>query len=184
MQSFQRVSGESPETLRKLFISKIRWKSGILRLIPSVLQNTPSCLFKKVLDYASMLDFAPGDNCYIWIECILVFNLHSTCIFLCLAFTAELTDFTFKSICCAICVKHCTKMKFSINRRGVHQNGCFKKFRKFHKKIPVLEFLFNKVAGLSTFIEKRLHHSCFPVKFAKVLKTFFFTKYLRWLLLR
>ena len=148
MQSFQRASGESPETLRKLFISKIRWKSGILRLIPSV------------------------------------FNLHSTCIFLCLAFTAELTDFTFKSICCAICVKHCTKMKFSINRRGVHQNGCFKKFRKFHKKIPVLEFLFNKVAGLSTFIEKRLHHSCFPVKFAKVLKTFFFTKHLRWLLLR
>ena len=34
----------------------------------------------------------------------------------------------------------------------------------------------------SLFIKKRLQHSCFPVKFAKFLKTFF-TEHLQWLLL-
>ena len=39
---------------------------------------------------------------------------------------------------------------------------------------------FNKVAGLRL----RLWHRCFPVNFAKFLRTPFFTKYLRWLLLQ
>ena len=40
-------------------------------------------------------------------------------------------------------------------------------------QIPVLESLFNKVAGLKAynFIKKRLQHRCFPVKFAKFLET-------------
>ena len=36
------------------------------------------------------------------------------------------------------------------------------KFRKFHRKTPVLESVFN---------EKRLQHWCFPLKFAKILRT-------------
>ena len=37
----------------------------------------------------------------------------------------------------------------------------------------MLEYLFNKVAGLSTckFIKKRLQHRCFRVKFSKFLRT-------------
>ena len=45
--------------------------------------------------------------------------------------------------------------------------------------------LFNKVAGLRpvNLIEKRIRRKCFPVNFAKFLKTTFFIKHLRWLLL-
>ena len=55
------------------------------------------------------------------------------------------------------------------------QKRCSSKFREFHRKIPVLKFLFNKVAGLKTcnFIKKRLQHRCFRVKFAKYLRTSF-----------
>ena len=39
--------------------------------------------------------------------------------------------------------------------------------------MPVLESPFNKVAGLQScnFIKNRLQHRCFPVKFAKFLRT-------------
>ena len=49
----------------------------------------------------------------------------------------------------------------------------FLKFRKFHWKISVLESIFNKTAGLKAcnFIKKRLQHRCFPLKFAKFLRT-------------
>ena len=59
------------------------------------------------------------------------------------------------------------------------------KIHEYHRKIPVLESLFNKVAGLNacSFIKKRLHHKYFPVKFAKLLRKPFFTEHLRWLLL-
>ena len=42
--------------------------------------------------------------------------------------------------------------------------------KKFDKKMPVLESLFNKVVTLKAcnFIKKWLQHMCFPVKFAKV----------------
>ena len=48
---------------------------------------------------------------------------------------------------------------------------CSLKFRKFHRK--TLKFLFSKVAGLrpATLIKKRLQHSCFPMEFAKFLRT-------------
>ena len=45
---------------------------------------------------------------------------------------------------------------------GVLQTSYSKKFRKFHRKSPVLETLFNK-----------LLHRCFPVKFARFLRTSF-----------
>ena len=43
----------------------------------------------------------------------------------------------------------------------------------------------NKVAGLrpATLLKKRLWHRCFPVNFAKFLRTPFLTEHLRWLLL-
>ena len=43
---------------------------------------------------------------------------------------------------------------------------------------------FDKVTGLQNcnFIKKSLQHRCFPVKFAKFLRTPFFTEHLRWLL--
>ena len=61
----------------------------------------------------------------------------------------------------------------------------FLEFRKIHRKTPVPESLFNKVAGLrpATLLKKRLWHRCFPVNFAKFLRTPFLTKHLQWLLL-
>ena len=53
------------------------------------------------------------------------------------------------------------------------KNWCSLKFRKFHRKAPVLESLFNNVAGLQAcnFIKKILQHWSFPMKFAKFLRT-------------
>ena len=45
--------------------------------------------------------------------------------------------------------------------------------RKFRKKTSVSESIFRKVASLQpcSYIKKRLQHWCFPVKFAKFLRT-------------
>ena len=45
-------------------------------------------------------------------------------------------------------------------------------FFKNHRKTSVLQFLYDKVAGLKTciFIKKTLQHKCFPVNIAKFLK--------------
>ena len=45
---------------------------------------------------------------------------------------------------------------------------------------------FNKVAGLrsATLLKKRLWHGCFPVTFAKFIRTPFLKEHLRWLLLK
>ena len=49
---------------------------------------------------------------------------------------------------------------------------CSLKVRKYHRKIPVLESVFNKVAGVTAcnFITKKVKHRCFPVKFTKFLR--------------
>ena len=67
----------------------------------------------------------------------------------------------------------------------VLQYRCSLNIRKFHRKTPVLELLLHKVANLSAcnFIKKILQHRRFPMKFAKFLKTPFFTEHLRWLVL-
>ena len=46
--------------------------------------------------------------------------------------------------------------------------------------------IFDKVAGLrsATLLKKRPWHRCFPVNFAKFLRTPFLTEHLRWLLLK
>ena len=64
--------------------------------------------------------------------------------------------------------------------------GVLKNFRKFHRKTPVLELLFNDVAGpkACNFIKSKLEHRFFPMKFANFLRTPFFTEHLRWLLLK
>ena len=58
----------------------------------------------------------------------------------------------------------------------VPQTRCSYKIRKFHRKAPVLEPIFNKVVDLKAcnFIKKRLQHSCFPVEYAIFLGTFFY----------
>ena len=59
------------------------------------------------------------------------------------------------------------------------QNQCSLKFRKFHKKTPVLESLVNKVTDRKAynFIKKRLHQRCFPVKFAKLFTEHLFSQH-------
>ena len=49
----------------------------------------------------------------------------------------------------------------------------FLKISQIHRKTHVFEFLFNEVAGLGagSFIKKRLQHRCFPVNFAKFVRT-------------
>ena len=67
----------------------------------------------------------------------------------------------------------------------VLQNRCSKKFRKFHRKKPVLESLLNKVAVLKAcnFIRKGLQHKCLYVKFTNFWRTAFFIEHFQWLLL-
>ena len=67
----------------------------------------------------------------------------------------------------------------------VLQNECPYKLCNIHRKTPVLESVFNIIAGLKgcRFIEKRLQHRRFPVNIVKLLRTFFFVEHLRWLLL-
>ena len=55
--------------------------------------------------------------------------------------------------------------------------GVLENFCKFHRKISVLQSLFNKIADL------QIQQSCFLVKFGKVLRTPVFTEHLQWLLL-
>ena len=54
-----------------------------------------------------------------------------------------------------------------------YKKGVLKIFCKIHRKTPVSESLFNKVARLrpATLIKKKLWHKCFPVNFAKFLRT-------------
>ena len=61
-----------------------------------------------------------------------------------------------------------------------------KNFAKFTGKHLCQSLLFNKVAGLrpANLLIKRLWHRCFPVNFAKFLRTPFLTEHLRWLLLK
>ena len=60
-----------------------------------------------------------------------------------------------------------------------------KNFFKFTVKHLCHGLFFNKVAGLrpATLLKKRLWHRCFPVNFAKFLRTPFLIEHLPWLLL-
>ena len=58
---------------------------------------------------------------------------------------------------------------------GVLQNRCSKRFCNIHRKTPVLEFLFNKVAGLKAcnFIKQKFQPSRFPMNIAKLFRPLF-----------
>ena len=58
-------------------------------------------------------------------------------------------------------------------------------FAKFTGKHLCQSLFFNKVAGLwpATLLKKRLWYRCFPVNFAKFLRTPFYIEHLWWLLL-
>ena len=65
------------------------------------------------------------------------------------------------------------------------KKGVLWNFLQFTEKHQYQILFFNKVAGLrpSTLLKKRLWHMCFPVNFAKFLRTLFFIEHLWWLLL-
>ena len=56
---------------------------------------------------------------------------------------------------------------------GFCKKRCSQKFPKIHRKNLCQSLVFNKVAGPrpATLLKKRLWHSCFPVNFAKFLRT-------------
>ena len=58
---------------------------------------------------------------------------------------------------------------------NVLQNSCSLNFAKINRKTPVLESLFNEIAGLRNpiLLKKRLKNCCFPVNFAKFLRITF-----------
>ena len=58
-------------------------------------------------------------------------------------------------------------------------------FTKFTGKHLCQSLFFNKLTGLrtTTLLKKRLWHRCFPVNFAKFLRTPFLAEHLQWLLL-
>ena len=78
-----------------------------------------------------------------------------------------------------------------LNSRSSHpevfcKKGVLRNFAKFTGKHLKQSFFFNKVADLrpATLLKKRLLERCFPVKFAKFLRTPFLTEHLCWLLLK
>ena len=66
-----------------------------------------------------------------------------------------------------------------------YKKGVFEIFAKLTGKHLFQSLFFNKVAGprSEALLEKRLWHSCFPVNFAKVLRTAFLQNTFRWQLL-
>ena len=60
------------------------------------------------------------------------------------------------------------------------KKSVLRNFAKFTGKQPCQSPFFNKVAGLRpvTLLEKRFWHKCFPVNFAKFLRTPFLTEHL------
>ena len=65
------------------------------------------------------------------------------------------------------------------------KKGVLGNFAKFTGKHLCQSLFFNKVAGLrpATLLKKRLWHRCFPVNFAKFVRTPFIIEHLWWLLL-
>ena len=91
----------------------------------------------------------------------------------------ELLFVTLKDVvgnCLYACMQHASCLTISYQQSSkicnlmadVLKKGVLKYSAKFHRKTPALKSLFHKVAGL---IKKRLQYRCFPVKFAKMLRT-------------
>ena len=82
----------------------------------------------------------------------------------------------------------------SSHQRCSMKKGVLRNFAKFTGKHLCQSLFLNKVAGLrsllqknlwhpATLLKKRLWHRCFPVNFAKLLRTPFFIEHVWWLLL-
>ena len=82
-----------------------------------------------------------------------------------------------------VLTKHFPTMQQFAN---VLQNRSSYKFPDIHKKISVLESLFNKVTCLwpATLLKNRPLHRCFSVNITKCLRMAFFMEHLQWLLLK
>ena len=78
----------------------------------------------------------------------------------------------------------CQRVKSSRSQM-LFKIGVLKNFPIFTGKHLCWSLFFNKVAGLRPriLLKKRLQHSCFPLNFAKFLRTPFYTEQPRWLLL-
>ena len=74
---------------------------------------------------------------------------------------------------------------FKSYRQKQSSGGVLKDFAKFTGKHLCWSLFFNKVGGLqcATLLKKRFQYSCFPVNFAKLLRTAFKIEYLQGLLL-
>ena len=80
--------------------------------------------------------------------------------------------------------KHGFYLSRNIRPAVFSKKGVLKIFAKFKRKHLYESLSFNKVAGLrsATLLKKRLLYRCFPVNFAKFLRTTFLTEHLRRLL--
>ena len=68
----------------------------------------------------------------------------------------------------------------------VCEKNVLRNFAEFKGKHLCQSLFFNKVASLRppTLLKKRLWHRCFPVNFAKFLRTPFLTEHFHWVLLK
>ena len=82
-------------------------------------------------------------------------------------------------------IERCLSSYRSNCPRALCKKGVFENLAKFSGKHLFHSLFINKVAGLrsSTLLKRRLWHRCFPVNFAKFLRTPFFIQHLWWLLL-
>ena len=83
--------------------------------------------------------------------------------------------------------RNATFQKWRSSRPNVFfKNGVLRNFAKFTGKNLCQSLFLNKVAGLrrATILKKRLCHRCFPVNFAKFLRTPFLIEHLWWPLLK
>ena len=91
-----------------------------------------------------------------------------------------------ESITCMISLLHLEMKAWrSSHQRCFLKKGVLINFAKFTGKHLCHSLFFNKVADLRSadLLKKKLWDRCFPVNFAKFIRTPFFTEDLRWLLL-
>ena len=69
-------------------------------------------------------------------------------------------------IFCAVYHTVCTLWIHKQPLKVFCKKRCSKKYQKIHRKTPVPNLYFNKVAGLMPLLKKRLWHRCFLVNFA------------------
>ena len=72
---------------------------------------------------------------------------------------------------CNILKQYVISYSRSSHRRCSVRKGVLRNFAKLTGKHLCQRLLFNKVAGLTTLFKMRLCHKCFPVDFAKFLRT-------------